>query len=71
VIGYRLFKISLYNIKEILPPESIEELKHIGRDLHITETIRIYMDGGESIKKLITHVSENRKKLKDIIKTLH
>jgi hypothetical protein len=47
-IGYLLSRLSLYNFDQI-PNDLKEKLHVIAKELHLIETMRIYMDGGKSL----------------------
>ena len=64
-LGYEILRLSYYNIEPL--GEGIrEELKRVGRLLHLTETIRIHMDGGISLRALIDRVVSCNENLSSI-----
>jgi hypothetical protein len=68
-IGLRLLKLSYYKI-DSFPAETWHELQSIARDLHLIETIRIYMDGGVSLNSIINKVAKCSEKLEVVSLTL-
>ena len=40
--------------------EVVQTVRRIGRGLHLVETIRLYMDGGQSYDNLLAHVGKLR-----------
>lgn len=54
-LGLRLLKLSYYDI-EALHKGLSQELREIGRDLHLVETMRICMDGGRSLQAVVERV---------------
>ena len=55
--GHQLLKISQYNI-DVIGDGIKEKLISIGRDLHLVETMRLYMDGGKSLQAIIDKISD-------------
>jgi len=55
--GHQLLKMSQYNIKTI-EDGSKQKLISIGRDLHLVETMGLYMDGGRSLQAIIDKISD-------------
>jgi len=68
-VGYVLLKLSHYNL-DLLKVGINEELYEIGRELHLLETMRIYMDGGTSINIIISKIAELTRKLYAVVKSL-
>ena len=62
-------RVSLYNIKQ-LPNELIEKLHLIAKELHLIETMRIYMDGGKSLKAVQDKVNDLYINLIELIKLM-
>ncbi len=56
-LGHQLLRISNYNI-EALRDGVKEELTSTGRDLHLVETMRLYMDGGKSLQAILDKISD-------------
>lgn len=54
--GHQLLRISQYNI-DVLRDGVKEKLTSIGRDLHLVETMRLYMDGGKSLQAILNKIS--------------
>lgn len=65
-IGYFLSRVGLYNI-ELFPDEFKEKLHVIAKELHLVETMRIYMDGGRSVKAVHDKVKDLCEKLIELI----
>ena len=68
-LGYQLLKISQYNIKR-LGVGIQEKLTSIGRDLHLVETMRLYMDGGQSSQAILDKISSSNSSLNQLIDQL-
>lgn len=68
-IGYSLLRVSYYNLNGIKEDLGIE-LKIIARNLHLIEIIRLYMDGGNSIRQLVQQVQECSDELNKITSTI-
>lgn len=68
-LGYELLKISHYNIDSL--GESIkDELISIGRELHLVETMRLYLDGGKSLQAILDKISDANDSLFRIVEQL-
>jgi len=63
--GYTLLKVSHYNINSLQEGLS-QKLLLLGRGLHLVETMRLYIDGGQSIRAIVDKVSERSKELDKI-----
>lgn len=60
-----LARVCWYNIDPL--GEGIRsELKDVARTLHLTETMRLYMDGGASMKAVVDRVRESADKLRKL-----
>ena len=68
-LGYQLLRISQYNISD-LGDELKEKLISIGRELHLVETMQIYMDGGESLKAILYKITESNDSLTQLVNQL-
>ena len=68
-IGYLLSRLCLYNIDQI-PNDLKEELHIIAKELHLIETMRIYMDGGRSLRAVQDKINNLSIQLNEIIKQL-
>ena len=66
-LGHDLLRLAQYNI-DGLGDNIREELKTIGRSLHLTETMRLYMDGGKSTQAIVNKISESSDHLDQVIK---
>ncbi len=47
--------------------EEIKELKDIGRALHLVETERLYMDGGQSMQRILDQISSLNDRLQTVL----
>lgn len=65
-LGYQLLKASYYDIK-VLGQDFKQALRSIAKELHLIETVRLYMDGGQSLRKLLQKISQNSERLSNII----
>ncbi len=61
-IGYDLLGVAKYNIGD-LGGGIKERLIEVGRTLHLTETITIYMDGGASVRAIEDRIKQSSEKL--------
>lgn len=55
-LGHELLRLSYYNI-DALGVEVRDSLKSIGTKLHLTETMRLYMDGGRSMQAVVDRIA--------------
>lgn len=69
-LGYQLLRISQYNIED-LGDGFKEKLTSIGRELHLVETRRLYMDGGKSMQAILDKISESNDSLNQLVGELH
>lgn len=69
VLGHQLAKVCRYNI-DPLGKDLRSELKDVARTLHQTEIMRIYMDGGASMKAVVDQIDESAKKIRQFSETL-
>jgi hypothetical protein len=67
--GHQLLKISQYNI-DVLGEGIKEKLTSIGRDLHLVETMRLYMDGGKSLQAILNKISDSNDSLANLVDQL-
>jgi hypothetical protein len=67
-IGHTILKIGYYNI-DSLQDGLGEKLRYLGKNLHLIETKRIYMDGGRSIRTIVEEVKKLNQDLEGIIKS--
>jgi hypothetical protein len=65
-IGRSLLTVSYYSVGEPSPSFSTE-LREIGRELHLLETERVYMDGGRSARSIVGRVGDLTKRLQDLV----
>ena len=65
-IGYALLRVSHYRL-EFQPQGFEEELRAIARNLHLLETERLYMDGGQSARRILDRLHELSKRLQALI----
>jgi ATP-dependent DNA helicase RecG len=64
-IGYRLLRVSHYRSDDI-PADLTTQLLEIGRDLHLVETERLYMDGGQSVRAILERLHSLAKRLQSL-----
>ena len=64
--GYALLRVSHYR-HEDRTERFIEDLRAIGRELHLLETVRLYMDGGQSMQRVLEQLHELTKRFQDLI----
>lgn len=67
-IGYSLAQMSYYDIG--LPANFQQRLRSIGRSLHLLETVRRYMDGGQSEEAIASRVAESSADLNGAIEAV-
>lgn len=63
--GYSVLKVAHY-VRDHFGPEIGRALKSVGRDLHLIETARLYMDGGRSMQAILDRVKENSERLSQL-----
>jgi hypothetical protein len=68
-LGYTLLRLSYYGIDSVKPALS-QELRAIGRDLHLIETAQLYMDGGQSVRAILARVNAAAARLHALVETL-
>jgi hypothetical protein len=68
-IGYILLRVSYYNLDAIKQGLN-SALQPIAKDLHLVETERLYLDGGNSIKKLLERVENDSVEIKRIVSSI-
>lgn len=68
-LGYQLLRISQYNIDDFGDGFK-EKLISIGRELHLVETMRLYMDGGKSLQAILDKISESNDSLTQLVDQL-
>ncbi|MBI1903658.1 MAG: hypothetical protein HYS13_21355 [Planctomycetia bacterium] len=57
-IGHTLLQVGHYNIDELKSGLG-EQVRAIGRDLHLVETMSVYCDGGRSVAAIVERVRQN------------
>lgn len=68
-LGYDILRVAKYNITNL--GEGVKEsLIDVGRTLHIIETMRIYMDGGASMRAIVEKIAQSSDDLETIIKDI-
>ena len=65
-IGYQLLTISHYRITE-QGDEFTDQLREIGGGLHLIETERLYLDGGQSMRRIVKCVHDFSSKLQAVL----
>ena len=68
-LGHQLLRISQYNI-DVLGEGVKEKLTTIGRDLHLVETMRLYIDGGKSMQAILDKISDSNDSLLQLVDQL-
>ena len=68
-IGHDLLRLSYYRI-DPLGAGLREELRRVGRALHLTETMQLYMDGGVSTNAVLNHISKARDELSSVAQSV-
>ena len=68
-IGYILLRASYYNVDSLRDGLS-KELRDVGRDLHLVETMQVYMDGGASVQAICNRVKQGCTYLNKIVASL-
>ena len=68
-IGYLLSRLSLYNIEQF-PNGFKEKLYIIAKELHLIETMRIYMDGGKSVEAVRDKIDDLYTQLIELMKLM-
>lgn len=67
-LGHTIVRLSYYNIDPL--GENIRErLKDVGRILHLTETMRLYMDGGQSMQAVVDRIEDCSRRLVSIVQS--
>lgn len=61
-IGRQLLQLSYYNL-DSLGVNFTQQLQSVARDLHLVETMRLYMDGGRSVQAVADRVSKGSEAL--------
>jgi hypothetical protein len=64
-IGLLLLRSSFYNIEPIAPGVS-KDLQSVARELHLIETMRLYMDGGASLHSITDRLSSCSLRLEEL-----
>jgi ATP-dependent DNA helicase RecG len=64
-IGRNLLQVSCYKI-DFFEEGFLQELRSIARELHLVETMRLYMDGGRSLQAVKDRVLECSKRLNNL-----
>lgn len=65
-IGYVLLRVSHFRLKD-QSDGFAEELRAIGQDLHLMETVRLYMDGGQSMQRILDRLHELHERMQALI----
>jgi ATP-dependent DNA helicase RecG len=68
-IGYLLSRLCLYNVDQI-PNDLKEKLHVIAKELHLIETMRIYLDGGKSLRAVQGKINDLNIQLNETIKQM-
>ena len=68
-IGLTLLRLGNYSIDGLQAGLS-KRLLEIGRDLHLVETMQVYLDGGRSVAAVVDRVQKNSKELSELSEAL-
>jgi ATP-dependent DNA helicase RecG len=68
-IGYTLLRVSYY-WHDDKPKGFAEKVRVIGKELHLLETERLYMDGGQSMQKILDKLHEINTRLQLLVTNL-
>lgn len=68
-LGKVILQISHYNIQTV-DKQLLQELREIGRDLHLVETMRLHMDGGHSANAVVERITTCSNRLKSVVQQL-
>lgn len=68
-LGYTLIRISYYKVDELLKGLA-ERLRPIGKELHLVETMPLYMDGGRSMQAILDRIETQQQALNQLIAEL-
>jgi hypothetical protein len=68
-IGYQILQIGHHNLDEIRT-ELSQRLKDAGRNLHLVETMPVYMDGGRSVQAILSEIRNGSQKMDEIVSAL-
>ena len=69
-LGARLLRLSHYNIDPIQPGLT-QKVRQVGRELHLIETMQVYMDGGISIQAIVDRIKKTSGELTALVTTLN
>jgi hypothetical protein len=67
-IGLTLLRIGSYDVDRLQPSLS-ERLQHLGRDLHLVETMQVFCDGGRSVNAIVERVKRGAGALTELAKS--
>lgn len=68
--GYTLLRVSYYNI-DVIQPSLSEKVREVGRDLHLIETMRVYCDGGRSVRAIVERIKKNSNELTSLVEVMN
>lgn len=68
--GYTLLRVSYYNI-DVIQPSLSEKVREVGRDLHLIETMRVYCDGGRSVRAIVERIKKNSDELTSLAEAMN
>jgi len=69
-LGDTLLRVGHYNI-DAIQPGLAERVRHVGRDLHLIETMRVSCDGGRSVRAIVARIKKNSDELAELAETLN
>lgn len=65
-LGFELLQVSYYNL-EALGEGVSSRLRAIGRALHVIETVTIYLDGGQSVDRVVAEIKQRATELAELV----
>ena len=65
-IGFTLLRVSYFPLNGE-PDAFAEKLRAISKGLHLLETERLYMDGGASMRRILSQLHDYSERLKDLV----
>ncbi len=64
--GHLILRIGYFQI-DVINPGLGEALRRVGRELHLTETMEIYMDGGVTVKAIVDRIKSSSEELTELV----
>jgi len=69
-LGNALLQVGHYNI-DAIQPGLAKKVRHVGRDLHLIETMRVRCGGGCSVRAIVDRINKNSAELADLAKLVN